>query len=81
VRLSTNSDLYPLLAEYAAELPTLFIVSQVILEPGADLQVAIEKADGTKCERCWKYKLDIGSHPDFPTICTTCAEAIGEQAA
>jgi isoleucyl-tRNA synthetase len=81
VRLTTNGDLYPLLKEYAAELPALFIVSQVALETGAaeHVQVAIERAEGTKCERCWKYKLDIGSHADFPTICTACAKAVLEQ--
>jgi len=81
VRITSNGDLHPLLAEYASELPSLFIVSQVALEPGstADLQVAIERADGTKCERCWKYKHDIGSNPDFPTICMSCAQAIVEQ--
>ena len=30
VRLSADGDLYPLLEEYAAELPGLFIVSQVV---------------------------------------------------
>ena len=32
VRLSANGDLYPLLEEYAGELPALFIVSQVELD-------------------------------------------------
>ena len=35
VRLTVNGDLYPLLNEYAAELPALFIVSQVALEQAA----------------------------------------------
>ncbi len=34
VRLSANGDLYPLLTEYARDLPGLFIVSQVELENG-----------------------------------------------
>ena len=32
VRLSANGDLYPLLEQYAGELPGLFIVSQVTLD-------------------------------------------------
>jgi len=57
VRLSVNGDLYPLLRKYAADLPALFIVSQVDLEPSADteIQVKVERAAGQKCERCWKY--------------------------
>ena len=49
VRLSADGDLYPLLEQYAGELPGLFIVSQVALEPGAagaDIGVKIERAAG-----------------------------------
>jgi isoleucyl-tRNA synthetase len=78
VHLRANGDLYPLLAEYSSELPALFIVSQVALDPRetADLSVEIGRADGTKCERCWKFTTDIGSDPEFPTICASCAEAV-----
>lgn len=80
VRLRANGDLYPLLAEYAAELPALFIVSQVSLEQqgGEPLSVQVERAAGGKCERCWKYTTDVGANPDFPTICAACAEAVTE---
>ncbi len=78
VRLSADSQLHPLLEEYAADLPALFIVSQVALENGtADgIRVAIERADGEKCERCWKYKPEVGSDSDFPTICADCRIAL-----
>src|SRR4029077_14758725 len=63
VRLSANGDLYPLLEQYAGELPALFIVSQVALNrtDAAGLQVGVERAEGAKCERCWKYTTDVGS--------------------
>jgi isoleucyl-tRNA synthetase len=66
----------PLLAEYARELPGLFIVSQVELTGGGP--VTITRATGTKCERCWKYTEDVGSSPDLPTVCAACAEAVHE---
>jgi isoleucyl-tRNA synthetase len=80
VRVSANGDLYPLLNAYAAELPALFIVSQVEVSPGAGdtVQVKVERAAGCKCERCWKYKTDVGSQSAYPTICASCAEAIEE---
>jgi isoleucyl-tRNA synthetase len=80
VRLSVNGDLYPLLRKYAADLPALFIVSQVDLEPSADtaIQVKVERAAGQKCERCWKYTTDVGSDPEFATICAACAGAVRE---
>ena len=80
VRLTANGNVYPLLRQYASELPGLFIVSQVALDekPGEKVSVRVERADGAKCERCWKYTTDIGSEPQFPTICAACADAVKE---
>jgi isoleucyl-tRNA synthetase len=77
VLLHADGDLLPLLEEYAAELPGLFVVSQVALERReGELSVAVERAAGTKCERCWKYTTDVGSNPAFPTVCAVCADAV-----
>jgi isoleucyl-tRNA synthetase len=77
VRLSANGDLYPLLREYAGQLPALFIVSQVEVAPSEGaLTVAVERAQGKKCERCWKYTHDVGSDERFPTVCAPCAAAV-----
>jgi len=80
VKLSADGDLHPLLAEYAAELPALFIVSQVDVAAaeGQPLSVKVERADGTKCERCWKYSTDVGANASLPTICGACVEAVTE---
>jgi isoleucyl-tRNA synthetase len=80
VRLRAAPDLYPLLEEYAAELPALFIVSQVAVErqPQGALSVEIGRAAGVKCERCWKYLTDVGANPAWPTICPPCAAAVEE---
>jgi isoleucyl-tRNA synthetase len=80
VKLSANGDLLPLLEGYAADLPGLFIVSQVDVHQvySGDLSVAVERASGTKCERCWKYTHDVGSDPRLPTVCAACAAAVEE---
>jgi isoleucyl-tRNA synthetase len=81
IRLSADGDLFPLLQQYAGELPGLFIVSQVALETGAAgaaVGVKVERAAGEKCERCWKYTTDIGSNPKFPTVCAACGDAVDE---
>jgi isoleucyl-tRNA synthetase len=80
VKLSTNGDLYPLLERYATDLPGLFIVSQVDVNraDSSDLSVAVERASGVKCERCWKYTHDVGSDPRLPTVCAPCAAAVEE---
>jgi isoleucyl-tRNA synthetase len=80
VRLSANGALYPLLIEHAGDLPGLFIVSQVEVEnsSGPDLKIQVERADGEKCERCWKYLADVGQDESFPTVCGNCVAALRE---
>ncbi|MBM3774960.1 MAG: isoleucine--tRNA ligase, partial [Acidobacteria bacterium] len=80
VRLAANGDLYPLLERYARDLPALFIVSQVSLEgrPEGELEIRVERAQGSKCERCWKYSTGVGADPQLPTVCAGCAAAIAE---
>ena len=60
------------LDDYAADLPALFIVSQVALEDGGELKVTVERAEGAKCERCWKYSSFTGA------VCEPCTEALRE---
>jgi isoleucyl-tRNA synthetase len=80
VHLKANGNLYPLLERHRADLPALLIVSEVSLEGQADatLSVHVDRASGEKCERCWKYTTDRGAHPELPTICAACAEAVVE---
>jgi isoleucyl-tRNA synthetase len=80
VALEAGPDLYPLLDRFAPELPGWFIVSQVSLERGHGeaLEIHVERARGDKCERCWKYKTDVGSNDDFPTVCASCASVVPE---
>ena len=68
---------------YARWLPALFIVSQVhIDEPGVPLSkdecLSIERADGTKCERCWNYSVHVGENAEYPTVCERCVAALAE---
>ena len=41
-----------------------------------ELDVAVSKADGQKCDRCWHWETDIGSDPEHPTICGRCVGAV-----
>lgn len=75
VTLSANGSLAPLLERYQRDLADLFIVSQVNLRQDGDgLTVTVQRADGQKCERCWKYTTDVGSRPEVhASICGECA--------
>ncbi|MFD3191685.1 isoleucine--tRNA ligase [Sedimentitalea sp. HM32M-2] len=37
--------------------------------------VVFEKADGKKCQRCWKILPDVGRH-DHPGVCSRCQDAL-----
>jgi isoleucyl-tRNA synthetase len=43
--------------------------------------VRVTKADGTKCERCWKYDVQVGADPRHPTVCARCASVLNAGAA
>jgi isoleucyl-tRNA synthetase len=45
------------------------------------LQVAVNNADGEKCERCWRWEPSVGSHDDHATLCTRCVEAVNQATA
>ena len=77
VTLKASGEQLALLQSRRVELPALFIVSQVTVEPGAgELEIQVDRAEGVKCERCWKYTLDVGSDKDFPTCCVPCSDAV-----
>ena len=35
--------------------------------------IVVFKAEGQKCERCWKYSASVGSETSHPTVCDRCA--------
>ncbi|QTF07058.1 isoleucine--tRNA ligase [Brenneria izadpanahii] len=43
----------------------------------AGLKIALSKAEGHKCPRCWHYESDIGTDTDHPDICGRCATNVG----
>jgi isoleucyl-tRNA synthetase len=71
------------LLPHLGDLPMIFIVSEVELRPapaGAEtgLGVAIERASGVKCERCWRYVRSVSSDPAWAGLCERCQEALAE---
>jgi isoleucyl-tRNA synthetase len=65
------------LARYKNDLPMLFIVSEVELRPGSDATtIAIERADGVKCDRCWRVVKSVSRDPAWAGICDRCQTAL-----
>jgi isoleucyl-tRNA synthetase len=44
-------------------------------------QIAVSKAEGLKCERCWKYDTEVGKDASHPTVCARCAAVLNSGAA
>jgi isoleucyl-tRNA synthetase len=61
-------------------LRELLNVSQISLSDTGNQTIfaVVAKADGQKCERCWHWETDLGSHPEHPTLCGRCAQAVKE---
>jgi len=81
-------EIKDLIDQYRDQLATLFIVSQaeVVDKLGADaykgeevegLTIAVAKAEGEKCERCWNYATTVGEDDQHPTVCDKCRAALG----
>jgi isoleucyl-tRNA synthetase len=86
VSLYADGELYDFLKSVEGELPEIFITSAVNVENGNGevkgdvdgLSVSVSKADGEKCERCWKYSDTVGSDSEHPTLCACCAKVMKE---
>jgi isoleucyl-tRNA synthetase len=80
VRLRASGDAAGLLAQYEADLPMLFIVSQVTLDTSTgrdEVHVSVSRADGHKCERCWRTVPDVSGEGPFAGLCSRCVDALG----
>lgn len=66
---------YKLLASLDDDLRFVFITSQAKVEQvAAEADEAIEVAASTapKCERCWHYRADVGTHAEHAGLCSRC---------
>jgi isoleucyl-tRNA synthetase len=82
VDIAAPEKLKDILEAHRADMKSLLIVSQVNMvddienpyesEEITGLKIAVRKAEGIKCDRCWNYSTSVGDNPDHPTICKRC---------
>jgi len=88
VAVYVKSDEESILQQHLKDLADIFITSQAYLANSAPANVLNEysedgitvwvtKAEGEKCERCWKYR-KLGEHAGFETLCSDCYDAVKE---
>jgi len=76
VVVTLPEKLFKQIEPFSDDLPQLFITSDAALKSGEAIAVAVERAAGAKCERCWNYSTAVGSHEDYPTLCDRCADVV-----
>ena len=93
VTIVPRGSLAALLEAYAGDLPSLFITSQADIAaaaPGSSAGaeyaeseesgalIVVGRADGVKCERCWRFVAEVSQAPARQGICDRCAAAVSE---
>ncbi|CAN5330279.1 isoleucine--tRNA ligase [soil metagenome] len=87
---SDDQETLQLFRTRAGELAPFFLVSQVDVEEGAPeaaeqiaqrglmvrTGIAVSRASGKNCPRCWRWMLDVGTDPKHPDLCGRCADVV-----
>ena len=85
VVLTASGPVAHLLDAHRDKLPMLFIVSDLELRLGSSegpdsVAVEVEKAPGTKCERCWRIVPNTSTSPEWAGLCPRCVDSLAEPA-
>ncbi|OGW91829.1 MAG: isoleucine--tRNA ligase [Omnitrophica bacterium RIFCSPHIGHO2_02_FULL_63_14] len=77
-----NSDEAEFLGSFGEDLAALMLVSDAKVTLGASgagtPAVAVRKASGKKCERCWNRRASVGADAVHPGLCRRCLDAVKE---
>ena len=77
VEVSLDGNDFQLMKSMEDQLPSIFIVSEfVVSEGGRD--IAVKKAEGKKCDRCWMYLGSVGESHEHPGLCDRCVSVVGK---
>jgi len=84
ITIAAPQKLRELILAHLEDMRSLMIVSQLQVADEKDiaspfksteiegLVVGVEKARGSKCERCWIYEETVGADANHPTVCARC---------
>jgi isoleucyl-tRNA synthetase len=78
VSLTAGGETAALLRRHEADLPMFFIVSQVTLDTAGPegVSVSVLRAEGEKCERCWRIVPKLSREPGLEGLCSRCIPAL-----
>ena len=72
VTLEVAGEDFARLSSLGDDVKFIFITSAITLVAGTVQKILVTASLNTKCERCWHYVPDVGSHAEHPTICGRC---------
>jgi isoleucyl-tRNA synthetase len=72
IELTVAAQDHALLGSLGADLKFVFITSAISLVAGDAISIRSSASDAVKCERCWHYQDDVGTHASHPTLCGRC---------
>jgi isoleucyl-tRNA synthetase len=75
----SGDSTFDLLQKYAADLPELFILSQVHLVESTEadhIEVQVAHADGVRCPRSWRWVSELVHTDEWGEVSPRCAEAL-----
>ncbi|MBU0594814.1 MAG: isoleucine--tRNA ligase [Gammaproteobacteria bacterium] len=72
VSIELPQPLYATVAALNDDLRFVLITSQARITEGAEEKIAVSASTHQKCERCWHYRAEVGTHPEHPTLCGRC---------
>ncbi len=76
VNLQGPAAVLPEGPEQHESLRELLNVSQlkIQVDETAPLKIEVVRAEGQKCDRCWRWGTTVGQHAEHPAICSRCVE-------
>ena len=85
VSANKENELYELIKDNKKLIEDVLIVSELELNEDSskekeEIIITISRAEGEKCERCWKYTKDVGIDKENPTVCKRCSEVLKKYA-
>ena len=80
IDIFASGDIYQSLSILHEDLKFAMITSSAKLhERAGDLHIDVRASQHKKCDRCWHYREEVGSHNEHPAICNRCISNLFEK--
>ncbi len=74
VTIEASGELLSWLQSLGSDLKFVLIVSAVTLNAGEATRISVVPSSHAKCDRCWHYRADVGTHAGHGAVCGRCVD-------